>query len=335
MRLQLSHPNTGIFYKMKILSKKDNKKLLSAIEDGFKAFKKTVKKRNIDLDSFIDDDEYSPILMEILLSYDITNESKRLKFLRYSLEHGANPNIKCKDGYNCLHVAVEQESLSRALDLFLDFGGDVTLSSNNEYAPREKVILNFPWRTEGKERAFQLSLVEKTLKLGGGEFEDSFSVYLDRFPEDVLALLKKYKDAKSQQKIETVEQPTFPTNLKYPDIAKKIWKELVPPSGYADSVQGELLRSVEKLRDEAQRNGNGNYYKYHKTLAKFILKVLVNSGLFDKEENGKIKKKTKKLMKAKYPYTEDDVYDYLTDKICIFYLNNEKLINFESNTVQD
>lgn len=320
---------------MEVLSKKDNRKLLSAIEDGFKAFKKTVKNRNIDLNAFIDDDEYQPILMEILLSYDITDENKRLKFLRYCLEHGANPNIKCKDGYNCLQVAVEQEKLSRALDLFLDFGGDVILSSNNAYPIRENVIINFPWRTEGKERAFQLSLVEKVLKLGGGQFEDSFSVFLDRCPEDVLALLEKYKDEKPQQIIEEVVQPTFPTSLKYPDIAKKIWKELVPPSGYADSVQGELLRSLEKLRDEAQRNGNSNYYKYHKTLAKFILDVLVNSGLFDKEENTKIQKKVKKLMKAKYPYTEDDVYDFLTDKICIFYLNNEALIKFENNEEQD
>ncbi|HIQ15527.1 MAG TPA: ankyrin repeat domain-containing protein [Leucothrix sp.] len=319
---------------MEVLSKKDSRKLLSAIEDGFKAFKKTVKKRNIDLNAFIDDDKYQPVLMEILLSYDITDENKRLKFLRYCLEHGANPNIKCKEGYNCLQVAVEQERLSRALDLFLDFGGDVNLSSNNASSPREKVILNFPWRTEGKERAFQLSLVEKVLMLGGGQFEDSFSVYLDRFPEDVLALLEKYKSVKPQKITEKVVQPAFPTNLKYPDIAKKIWKELVPPSGYADSVQGELLRSVEKLRDEAQRNGNGNYYKYHKTLAKFILEVLVNSGLFDKEENAKIQKNVKKLMKAKYPYTEDDVYDFLTDKICVFYLNNETLIKFE-NEVQD
>jgi hypothetical protein len=28
--------------------------------------------------------------------------------------------------------------------------------------------------------------------------------------------------------------------------------------GLADTVQGELLRAVEKLRDEAQRNGNVN-----------------------------------------------------------------------------
>lgn len=41
--------------------------------------------------------------------------------------------------------------------------------------------------------------------------------------------------------------------------AKAIWHMFVPKSGQADRVQGELLRAVEKLRDEATRNGNINW----------------------------------------------------------------------------
>jgi hypothetical protein len=41
--------------------------------------------------------------------------------------------------------------------------------------------------------------------------------------------------------------------------AKKIWQTYVPKSGQSASVQGELLRAVEKLRDEAIRNGNVNW----------------------------------------------------------------------------
>jgi hypothetical protein len=42
---------------------------------------------------------------------------------------------------------------------------------------------------------------------------------------------------------------------------KRLWKELVPPEGQANTVQGELIRAVGKLKDEAFRNGNQNFGK--------------------------------------------------------------------------
>src|SRR5947208_3584268 len=39
------------------------------------------------------------------------------------------------------------------------------------------------------------------------------------------------------------------------DIARWIWKTLVPKSGQAAFVQAEILRAIEKLRWEAQGNG--------------------------------------------------------------------------------
>lgn len=46
---------------------------------------------------------------------------------------------------------------------------------------------------------------------------------------------------------------------KYFKECKRIWKKLVPKQGQADTVQGELLREVEKLRHEAWNNGNINW----------------------------------------------------------------------------
>jgi hypothetical protein len=46
--------------------------------------------------------------------------------------------------------------------------------------------------------------------------------------------------------------------MRYLDEAGAIWKTKVPPSGQADTIEGELLRAVEKLRWEAQGNGNIN-----------------------------------------------------------------------------
>lgn len=47
--------------------------------------------------------------------------------------------------------------------------------------------------------------------------------------------------------------------LKYLEECKFIWKNYVPQRGQSDVLQGELLREIEKLRCEAQDNGNINW----------------------------------------------------------------------------
>ena len=46
--------------------------------------------------------------------------------------------------------------------------------------------------------------------------------------------------------------------MKYYKETKYLWNTYVPKKGQALTVQGELVRAVEKLRDEAQRNGNND-----------------------------------------------------------------------------
>jgi len=40
--------------------------------------------------------------------------------------------------------------------------------------------------------------------------------------------------------------------VKYFEEAKFLWKTYVPKKGQSETVQGELIRAIEKLRDEAQ-----------------------------------------------------------------------------------
>lgn len=53
------------------------------------------------------------------------------------------------------------------------------------------------------------------------------------------------------------------------EIGKFIWRNYVPKSGQSKTVQGELLRGNEKLRDESQRNGNINWDEGHEILARY------------------------------------------------------------------
>jgi hypothetical protein len=103
--------------------------------------------------------------------------------------------------------------------------------------------------------------------------------------------------------------------MKYPDKAKYLWQTYVPTSGQADTVLGELIRAVEQLRDEAQRNGNGNWDQGHQIFCSFIRDILCNSGAFAKDVIVEINSDIARIEDFEHPYLEDDLYDRLTDRI--------------------
>ena len=62
-----------------------------------------------------------------------------------------------------------------------------------------------------------------------------------------------------------------------------LWKELVPNSGEAETLQGEIIRSVGGLEDEYNRNGNVNWEPggYHCEYVEFLKRHLADPGTFD------------------------------------------------------
>lgn len=115
------------------------------------------------------------------------------------------------------------------------------------------------------------------------------------------------------------------------DIARWIWKNLVPKSGQADSVQGEILRAIEKLRWEAQENGNINWDDSFVMFIDFLQAKLADEELFTSEIKSEITNDLARLKNfmppdetedelqtAALPYVEDDLYDRLTTHLVSF-----------------
>lgn len=121
---------------------------------------------------------------------------------------------------------------------------------------------------------------------------------------------------------ETKSQKMTPEE--YLEIGKYIWKTYVPKSGQAETVQGELLRAIEKLADEAQRNGNINFNPdCHGILISYLRKYLTDTTLFDKQTIIQINKDLDTISKENEPYTDEDLYDRLRDRIFDWYLKNK------------
>lgn len=300
-----------------------------------------VEQHNLDVNAFVDSGSWMPLLMEALLSYGFATEDERLRLLKYLLDKGADPNIRCLRGYNCVHIAVQQEKYRKALDLFLDHHADVNIGdedgSNVVYWAIQGWLLRKETNSEPSsgssaspspsvtaDRAAHLRILEKILALGANlDQENRFGMCARRWLQgaapDVKAVVAHWEQAKPVIQPSTTNQPVFPTGLHYPEIAMKIWTELVPKTGIANTVHGELLQAVERLREDAQRNGNSRNRRGQKRTARFIRDTLIDSKLFDTAEIERIRTTTGRLMKSSRPYTSDDIYDHLVDQVCIYY----------------
>lgn len=82
---------------------------------------------------------------------------------------------------------------------------------------------------------------------------------------------------------------------------RRLWKELVPPQGQAKTVQGELIRAVGRLSDEAYRNGNMNFGKGHRILCNYLRTNLKDPSVFTDDELDEIDQWIDQILDAKHP----------------------------------
>jgi hypothetical protein len=289
-----------------------------------------VEEHNLDANSFLDDSPTCmPVLMDALLSNGFPTEDDRLPLLRYLLDKGANPNIYCRKGYNCLHVAVQQDKFIKALDLLLDYNADVNVpdadGANIVYYAIQGFLLR---KTAEDDREQHLGVLKKILLLGADldqptRYDMNAREWLEHAAPEVRDLVARRENGKPSVRPVTTIQPKFPSHLQYPAIVRKIWRESdASHPQAAPSLANRLLTAVETLRDEAQQHGNATYGKRHKRMAIFVRDTLVKSGIFDKPTIQHIQSDTAGLMKASKPYLQDDVYDQLIDRICILYIQS-------------
>ncbi|EEF58881.1 hypothetical protein [Pedosphaera parvula] len=107
--------------------------------------------------------------------------------------------------------------------------------------------------------------------------------------------------------------------MRYFEDAKHIWKTLVPKSGQADTVQGELIRVIERLRWESQNNGNGNWDEGFERFCDFLEQTLAVTPPFDEQALREIRADVVRLRDYDHRYLEDDLYDRLSDRAVEFH----------------
>ena len=137
--------------------------------------------------------------------------------------------------------------------------------------------------------------------------------------------------------------------IRHFDVCANLWKTKVPASGQADTLQGELLREIEKLRTEAMDNGNINWDDNFAFFCDNLKNTFAQLGLFDSQRLDKLSKLLDFVKECgeyahsyavgeisdddadpvKFAYVDDDLYDYICDAVAEFALNNPTDIPYE------
>lgn len=99
------------------------------------------------------------------------------------------------------------------------------------------------------------------------------------------------------------------TSDEYLELGRHVWRTYVPKRGQSDTVQGELLRASEKLRDECHRNGNMNWDEGHEILAKYILDTLMASPDISRASKVQLGADIDRILDFEYPCTDDEPFD--------------------------
>lgn len=124
----------------------------------------------------------------------------------------------------------------------------------------------------------------------------------------------------------------YPVNKKdslepiYRKYAIYMWDNYVPKEGQAKTLQGELIRALEKLEHEIAGNGKLNWNEQHVRLAISLKFSLVNSGIFPKEVQNEINEDVGRLTDEATICTDEEVYNRLTRCIVEWYWRNKNPI---------
>ena len=79
-------------------------------------------------------------------------------------------------------------------------------------------------------------------------------------------------------------------NPGWPEEQARLWRELVPRSGQAATIQGEVIRCTGRLADEAYRNGNINWDFGFERMARFVGLTLDDAETFTADERAQIRR---------------------------------------------
>jgi len=109
---------------------------------------------------------------------------------------------------------------------------------------------------------------------------------------------------------------------RYQDESRELWDNLVPASGQAESIQGEMVRVIARLASEFYRNGNANWNIGFRMYTNVLVKHLRDKQAFDTEQLMQIEEDIAEIRdfgsgKKDLVYEDkgEDAFDRINDRV--------------------
>lgn len=109
--------------------------------------------------------------------------------------------------------------------------------------------------------------------------------------------------------------PAYASEVRHRELLRGVWATQVPKRGQSSTVQGELLRAVVKLEDEATRNGNVNWGEAHARLLAFLQRTLPPEGWRARSRRKQILEDLARVGDFERPLTDQATWERLNDAV--------------------
>lgn len=218
-----------------------------------------------------------------MLNGDITN----------LLELGANVKAIDRFGDTPLHLAAGVSFSSASVKKLIEYGAEINALNVNKQTPLEKalsrannsLIKQLAEISEAllqRETEITQKMKEEITRIGK-DFESQHKKFNQKDRIEIeKALTKLYEMYKVQPIRRLIKHDgVSPIIVSETSLLKQfheLWELLVPSSGSAKTVQGEVVRIAGKVRDEINRNGGCNWnIQFKKILNAFLLHLNTNN----------------------------------------------------------
>lgn len=210
------------------------------------------------------------------------------------LELGANINAVDKYGDTPLHFAAGSSFNVTSVKKLIEYGADTNALNANKQTPLERTLsrannLDIVNLLEISKILLKNTEITQKMQDNITRIGESFEFHRENFNKDYLQetdealnkLYEMYKVPPVKKRImhDGVTQITV-SGTTWQKQFEELWELLIPSSGSAKTVQGEVIRIAGRVRDEIYRNGGGNWnIDFKKMLDAFLAHLATNNAL--------------------------------------------------------